>query len=84
MAGEKSKVFLGSGSVWDPKAEKVIAVFDRKTHALKTDDPRVIELCKKAGFEEVKSGKIPEAPEPKDPLYEPPIKIGMTKKEVKK
>jgi len=81
----KEKIFLGSGVVWDSKAGKRVAEFDKKTHSLITKDPRVIQLCEQGGFKEIKASEIPKEPKKKDPLYEPPIKVDMVKtKEVKK
>ena len=85
MGDEKKVIFAGSGSVWDPKANKVIAAFDKKQHFLETSDKRVIELCKKAGFKQIKKNEIPEEPEATDDLYDgpaltAPIQVGKDKK----
>ena len=78
-------IIQGSGFVLDENA-RVIATFDRVTHTLETTDPKVIKLCKRAGFKEVKA--VPKVKEI-DPFYEDtpaplPTKAKPAKKEVKK
>jgi len=66
MANKEKMIFSGSGGIWDGK--KIIAKFDKDTHSLETDDPKVISLCKKMKFKEIKT--VPKIEKPKDPLYE--------------
>ena len=74
-------IFQGSGVILDPETARVVAEFDKATHTLETDDPKILKLCKLNGFKEIK--KVPPKPKEVDPLYDPPAGQLPTKKPTK-
>lgn len=64
--------FYGYGSIWDPRVRRIVAVFRNGT--LSTDDERVMELARLAGFAEERAPEagIEHEPLPRVPVPEPP------------